>query len=157
MFGNSYFNSKQFSPKIRMKYFFFQKILRINGSVPWMVHFTSKIKSHQNIKNGNRNPGMSISCYIDGRNGIVFGENVWIGPGVKIISMNHNSKKLNEYIESKEIQIGDNCWLGAGSIILPEVSLANNIVVGAGAVVTKSFNQSNIVIAGNPAKIIKVI
>ncbi|EOJ3081127.1 DapH/DapD/GlmU-related protein, partial [Acinetobacter baumannii] len=53
--------------------------------------------------------------------------------------------------------IGDKCWIGMNSVILPGVVLGNGTIVAAGAVVTKSFKQGNIVIAGVPAKIIKEI
>ncbi len=51
-----------------------------------------------------------------------------------------------------KIVIGNNCFIGARSIILPGVSLTENIIVAAGSVVTKSFNEENIIIGGNPAK-----
>ena len=47
--------------------------------------------------------------------------------------------------------IGDNCFIGVGSILLPGVTLADNCIVGAGSVVTKSFEKGS-VIAGVPAK-----
>ena len=53
------------------------------------------------------------------------------------------------------IIIGDNCWIGAGSILLPGVVLANHIVVAAGSVVTKSFTEDNVLIGGTPARVIK--
>lgn len=53
-----------------------------------------------------------------------------------------------------KICVGDNCFIGHSSIILPGVKLADGVVVGAGSVVTKSINQKNVVIAGNPARII---
>ncbi len=53
-----------------------------------------------------------------------------------------------------KIDIGDNCFIGYASIILPGVKLANNIIVGAGSVVTKSFLTPGVVIAGNPARVI---
>jgi len=56
----------------------------------------------------------------------------------------------------KKIIIGDNVFIGCGSIILPGVELGNNIVVAAGSVVTKSF-AGNVVIGGNPAKVINSI
>ena len=50
-----------------------------------------------------------------------------------------------------KIAIGDNCFIGVGSILLPGVTLADNCIVGAGSVVTKSFEKGS-VIAGVPAK-----
>ena len=120
-----------------------------------MVHFTSKVKGDKNINPGTRNPGMSPGCYIDGRNGIDFGSNVWIGPHVMIISMNHDLYDYTKYTKAGKIVIGDDCWIGAGAIILPEVQLKKHTIVAAGAIVTKSFDEENIVIGGNPAKIIK--
>jgi len=154
LFGNAFADS-QFSIKILTKYIFFQKILRINSNVSWPVHYTTIVKNPENIIRGTRNPGMSPYCYLDGRNGIVFGKNVWIGPYVKIISMNHDSNNYNKYIKEKPIEIGNNCWIGANVIILSGVKLGNHTVVGAGAVVTKSFKEGNQIIGGNPAKIIK--
>jgi len=49
------------------------------------------------------------------------------------------------------IVIGDNCFIGAGAIILPGVSIGSNSVVGAGAVVTRSV-LGNVVVAGVPAR-----
>lgn len=49
------------------------------------------------------------------------------------------------------VSIGNNVFIGAGSIILPGVSIADNCIIGAGSVVTKSIMQSNTVYAGNPA------
>ena len=119
------------------------------------MHWTTTIKSHEKIIPGNRCPGLSAGCYIDGRNGIIIGNNVWVGPNVSLISMNHNSNDYNEYIKEKPITIGDNCWIGASTIILPGVELGNHVVIGAGSVVTKSFKDDNILLAGSPAKIIK--
>ncbi len=137
------------------KAWFVQKIIGVNRSVPWPVHWTTKIIEHENINRGNRTPGLSYGCHIDGRNGIDFGENVWIGPYVSIISQNHDCNQYDRYLKCNSIEIGNNCWLGAHSIILPSVRLGNHVVVGAGSVVTKSFEEDDIVIAGNPAKIVK--
>jgi acetyltransferase-like isoleucine patch superfamily enzyme len=69
--------------------------------------------------------------------------------------MNHNTSNYTHYVKTGPIIIGDNCWLGAGSVILPNIKLGNHVVVGANAVVTKSFLQNDIVIAGIPAQIVK--
>ncbi|MGK0254908.1 MAG: acetyltransferase-like isoleucine patch superfamily enzyme [Mariniflexile sp.] len=159
MLWPNYFERCRGKPSISflllIKSWFVQKILRINSHVSWPVHWTSKVISIEKIAPGNRTPGLSMSCHIDGRNGIVFGENVWIGPRVSIISMNHDIYDYNKFIIQSPIVIGDNCWIGANAIVLPGVNIGSNTVVAAGAVVTKSFPNGNAVIGGNPAKTIK--
>ncbi len=50
--------------------------------------------------------------------------------------------------------IGENCFIGGESIILPGVRIDDNCVVGAGSVVTKDVPPRSVV-AGNPAKVIR--
>lgn len=132
-----------------------QKILRINGKARWPVHWSSTVLCPEKIIRGDRFPGLSKGCHIDGRNGLHIGKNVWIGPKVSIISMNHNLNNYHQYVENDPIIIKDNCWLGANSVILPGVKIGNHVIVAAGSIVTKSFTDDNIVIGGNPAKVIK--
>ena len=142
-----------------LHYIFFQKILRIQAHVPWPVHWSSTVGAIDNITLSDplTMPGYSPGCYINTMNGIEFGKNVLIGPGVKIISANHKLCEYDEHKNAKPIVIGDNCWIGANAIILPQVELGDHVVVGAGAVVTKSFKEGNCIIAGNPAKKVKEI
>jgi virginiamycin A acetyltransferase len=46
--------------------------------------------------------------------------------------------------------IGNDCWIGAGAMILPGVRLGDGVIVGAGAVVSGHVPDFHIV-AGNPA------
>ena len=50
--------------------------------------------------------------------------------------------------------IGDNVYIGAGSIVIGDISIGNNCVIGAGAVVINSF-PDNLTIVGVPAKQVK--
>ena len=56
----------------------------------------------------------------------------------------------------KEIKIGNNCFVGMRSIILPGTEIGDNTIIGAGSVV-KGKIPANVIIAGNPAKVIKNI
>lgn len=54
----------------------------------------------------------------------------------------------------KEVKIGNNCFIGIRSIILPGTTIGDNTIIGAGSVV-KGDIPSGVIVAGNPAKIIK--
>ena len=56
----------------------------------------------------------------------------------------------------KKIRVGDNVFIGTGSIILPGVSIGDNVIVGAHSVVTSDLESNNIY-AGVPARKIKTI
>jgi len=90
---------------------------------------------------------------------VEIGNNVLISFGVSLLTHDagtHAIPKLKEYekiIKFGKIEIGDNCFIGCRSVIMPNVKIGSNCIVGAGSVVTKSF-PDNCVIAGSPAKII---
>ncbi|MDA3781103.1 MAG: acyltransferase [Bacteroidales bacterium] len=150
-------NDNHYPIKTLYKYAFKQKILGYNRKTPWPVHYTSKIVCPEKIIRGTKYPGFAQNIYIDGRNGIILGENVWMGPKVSIISQNHNVNNYDKYIFDKPIIVGKNSWLSTACILLPGVELGEHTVVAAGAIVTKSFLNKNQVIAGNPAKVVKTL
>lgn len=57
---------------------------------------------------------------------------------------------------AKRIEIGEDCWIGGGVIIVPGVKIGNGVTVGAGSVVTKDL-PDRVVAVGNPARVIKKI
>ena len=54
------------------------------------------------------------------------------------------------------VVINENCWIGEGVSIMPNVVIGRNSIIGSNSVVTKSFPE-NVIIAGNPARIIKSV
>lgn len=50
-------------------------------------------------------------------------------------------------------RIGQNCFIGGRSLILPGVTIGDSCIVGAGSVVTRAVPPNSIV-AGNPARLI---
>jgi acetyltransferase-like isoleucine patch superfamily enzyme len=57
-------------------------------------------------------------------------------------------------IRRAPIEIEDDCWLGAGVIILPGVKIGRAAVLGAGAVVTRDVAAGDVV-GGVPARAIR--
>lgn len=53
----------------------------------------------------------------------------------------------------KPVRIGENCFIGLRTILLPGTEIGDNVIVGAGSVV-KGKLPANGVYAGNPAKYI---
>lgn len=105
------------------------------------------------------NSSFGNDCFFGAAGGISIGSDVLGGQYIRFHSENHNfSDKLvpikQQGVTHEGITIGDDCWLGSGSVFLDGVTLGKGCVVGANAVVTKSFPEYS-VIAGNPAKLIK--
>jgi acetyltransferase-like isoleucine patch superfamily enzyme len=104
-------------------------------------------------------------CYI-GMNSLVngfsakiaIGSFVSIAQGVNIMSdSGPNASVLLQRIfpiEIGEVEIGHNCWIGAGTILMPNIVLGEFCVVAANSYVNKSFPSYSI-IGGTPAKIIR--
>ena len=90
---------------------------------------------------------------LDGRGQLTIGENVNIGSGVWLWTMEHDLNDPSFTATSGSIFIDDFAWISSRVTILPKVSVGRGAVVAAGAVVTKDVPPFTIV-GGVPAKII---
>jgi acetyltransferase-like isoleucine patch superfamily enzyme len=92
----------------------------------------------------------SLSAKFDRLNpkGLHIGAYTYIALGV-VILCHDTSRGL--YVDTF---IGENCFIGARSIIMPGVRIGNGSIVGAGSVVTKDVPDS-CAVAGNPAQVIR--
>lgn len=86
-------------------------------------------------------------------------QDVLLGPSVQIPSgpNTHGIERLDVPIRTQPGQlqrttIGHDSWIGAGSIVLADVS--PQTVVGAGSVVTRQ-DAAGVIVAGNPARVIR--
>lgn len=92
---------------------------------------------------------------------IDIGNRVTISSNAMILAASYDPKSFLLNYESvrkhcfSKIIIGNDVWICAGAILLPNVEIADHVIVGAGSVVNKSIKESHVVVAGNPAKIVK--
>ena len=109
-----------------------QKIYRLNPKVKWPVHYTSRVIAPNNIQKGILcDPGDNINNYIQANNGIIFGNNIELAPGVSIISSNHKATNLRKHTNGKPIIIGNNVWIGeyVNLYSLDFIEIEDNVVV----------------------------
>ena len=118
------------------------------------------LENGASLKIGN-NVGMS-STRMWVHDSVSIGNNVKIGACVLITDTDAHPldylarRTSNEGTKSTPIEIEDDVWVGAHSIILKGVTIGARSIIGAGSVVTKSI-PADCVAAGNPCKVIKSI
>lgn len=84
---------------------------------------------------------------------IEIGDNVTIAPRVHILCHDASTKSFLGYTKIGRVNIGDNVFIGAESVILPGVNIGSNVIIGANSTVVHHI-PDNTVVAGSPAKII---
>ena len=94
---------------------------------------------------------LSFKSRIDKTNpkGLTIGEKTMVAFDAILLSHDYASRR-----HAAKTVIGKHCFIGCGSIIMPNVTIGDHVVVAAGSVVTKDV-PSNTIVAGNPAKVIK--
>ena len=87
-------------------------------------------------------------CYL-----ISIGDNVTVANNVQLLAHDQSPRVYLGFGKVGRIVIGNNVFIGAKSLILPNVVVGDNVIIGAGSVVTKSI-PDNSVVGGVPAKVI---
>lgn len=84
---------------------------------------------------------------------ITIGDNVILAPRVHILAHDSSFGLYTGKTRAANVMIGNDVFVGAGSIILPGVHIGSRVIIGAGSIVTKDI-PANSVAAGNPARVI---
>lgn len=131
-------------------YWIFQKVLRINGRVPWPVDFRSRVIGWQHIKKGIMcDPGDCIGVYINAFGGLTMGDNVGIAANSVIVTTNHYKYDHRKESNIKGVTIGNNVWIGANCTILPGTVIGDEVTIGAGCVISGTIPSKTTVVRGD--------
>jgi len=122
---------------------------------------------HQTILKGYHTNRMEIGegtwigqqCFFHSAGGLRIGRNVGIAPGVRIITSYHREVGidvpiLHSPLVFEAVEVGDDCDIGVGAVLLPGTSLGRGVQVGAGAVVKGHFPDYSVV-AGVPGRVLR--
>lgn len=98
-------------------------------------------------------------CFFHSAGGLVIGKAVGIGPGVIILTSEHEASDVEipvyfTPLKFEQVIINDGADIGAGSIILPGLTIGMGAIIGAGSVVTHNVPDHE-VWAGVPARKLK--
>lgn len=158
----NYLNNLLFPLIPETRAFWFKRfMLRLAGAVVGKnvrISSSCKIFGAGSLTIGD-NTWIGYQCTLSVSSNVVIGKNVDIAPRVYIGTGTHTIDPDSDHIAasdiSRDVEIGDGCWIGANATILPGVKIGEKCVVAAGAVVAKQFDEGKILIAGVPAKRIK--
>ena len=84
---------------------------------------------------------------------IEIGDNVTMAPRVHILCHDASTKIFLGYTKIGRVSIGDNVFIGAESVVLPDVKIGNNVVIGANSTVTHDIPENSVAV-GSPARVI---
>ena len=126
-------------------------------TAPFFVDYGENIHLGDNVE-------INMNCVFLDCNTITIGAHSGIGPNVQIYTVFHPTNPAERRLNNSSfwasmtapVVLGENVWVGGGSIILPGVIIGDNTTIGAGSVVTKSI-PANCVAVGNPCKVIKYL
>lgn len=99
---------------------------------------------------------LNYECFLDA-GPIVIGDYCSLGMGVLLCTSGHAigpSDHRSGLRYQKKVIVGDGCWIGARSVILPGVTIGHGTIIGAGSVVTKDCEADSLY-CGNPARLVR--
>lgn len=107
--------------------------------------------------------GMAVGKNFKRLNGVILdpdhcwlidiGDNVTLAPRVHILCHDASTKMFLNYTKIGRVNIGNNVFIGAETVVLPGVSIGNNVIIGANSTVTHNI-PSNSVAVGSPARVV---
>lgn len=111
---------------------------------------------------------INVNCVFLDSAKIRVGANALIGPAVQLLTASHPMRAADRIVPVQSrvagqspyhtrglpIRIGDNAWIGGGTIVLAGVSIGDNVTIGAGSIVTADIPSDSLAL-GQPCRVIR--
>lgn len=135
-------------PSFKLRNFLYRVVFRMNITKKTVIYSGCEFQSPYHIKIGDSviGPGNIL----DGRCGVVIGNHVCTGSGVKIWTMQHNPQSKFFSVKGAAVEIGHYSWIASFATVLPGRKIQEGAVISTGAIVTKDCEPYTIY-AGVPA------
>jgi maltose O-acetyltransferase len=137
--------------KARLLYFFASIVRMIRGEVPTDILIKRGMKVGKNFSREGGGRIDTSYCFL-----IEIGNNVTLAPNVVLLAHDASLKQFLGLSKVGNVRIGNNVFIGANSVVLPNVTIGDNVIIGAGSIVSRDI-PSNTIYAGNPARFIRSI
>ncbi|KUI53454.1 hypothetical protein VP1G_00878 [Cytospora mali] len=90
---------------------------------------------------------------------VKIGDRVLFGPFVSIFAATHETdvQSRRDGVEyAKPVSIGDDCWIGGNTTIMPGVTIGKGCTIAAGSIVTRDIPDFSVAM-GSPARVVKEV
>ncbi len=129
------------------------------GRFVWIGDGT-KIRCHEGVVEIGAKTVMGQECTISAYQRVRIGEECVIADRAMFIDFDHGVVEVERPIRlqgiyKRDVEVGNNVWIGYGACILRGVSIGDNSVIGTNAIVTKDV-PANAVVGGIPARILRM-
>lgn len=108
-----------------------------------------KVREGAKVEVGERT-SFNHGCMIISHDEITIGNNVQFGPNVLMYDHDHDFRKkkglINLKYKTSPINIGNDVWIGANVVILRGTVIGNNCVVGAGSIIKGTYEDNTMII-----------
>ena len=125
------------------------------GRWSWIGH-GCKIRAHEGEVRIGAKTVLGQECTISAFQHISIGRECIVADRVMLIDFDHGVVEVERPIRlqgvyKRDVEVGNNCWIGYGACILRGVTVGDNCIVGSNSVVTKDVPDDTVV-AGMPAR-----
>jgi acetyltransferase-like isoleucine patch superfamily enzyme len=129
------------------------------GRWSWIGHGT-KVRVHEGEASIGAKTVLGQECTISAFQHVAIGRECIVADRVMLIDFDHGVVEVErpvrlQGIYKRDVNVGNNCWIGYGACILRGVTVGDNCVIGTNTVVTKDV-PDNAVVAGAPARTLRM-